>query len=97
MTVRAEHPKILDPIIIPNTVDMVDLNRERLAPPFVNSAQRAPIDKYTSPDQAVLDDLSGGMPKDAFDRKSLHARHDLPAPYGLGPGRGAPNFAAHAR
>jgi hypothetical protein len=56
MTVRAEHPKILDPVVIANIVDMVDLNREWFAPPFVNPAQRAPVCKYTSLDQVALDD-----------------------------------------
>ncbi len=62
MAVRAEHPKILDPVVITDTVDVVDLDREWFAPPFVDSTQRATIHKYTSLDQAALDDGSGRFP-----------------------------------
>jgi hypothetical protein len=89
VTVRAEHPKILDPVVIANTVDMVDLNREWFAPPFVDSAQRAAIHQYTSLDQAALDHLSLGLQQNALDREALYARSDLAAPNGLRPRGGA--------
>jgi hypothetical protein len=43
VAVRAEHPEIFDPIVIANSVDMVDLNAEPFAPPLGQAAFAAPI------------------------------------------------------
>jgi hypothetical protein len=43
VTVRAEHPKILDPVIISDAVDVIDLNGDGLTPPFVDATPAATI------------------------------------------------------
>jgi hypothetical protein len=58
VAVRAQHSQILQAIVVPDAVDVIDLNAEVLAPPFAQATVLAPIFKYTSPDQAVLDIMS---------------------------------------
>jgi hypothetical protein len=43
MTVRAQHSKIFDAIVVPNSVDVVDLNAEPFAPPLGDAAFAATI------------------------------------------------------
>jgi hypothetical protein len=89
MTVWTEHPQILDPVVITYAVDVVDLNGNGLAPPFINAAYRATIHKYTSSDQVALDDRSARLPEDAFQWQAPDPRHQIAAPDSLRPGNGA--------
>jgi ribosomal protein L32E len=54
VTVRAEHPKIFQPVIVANAVDVVDLDGQRSAPPFAQAAPIATVYDYTSPEQVAL-------------------------------------------
>jgi hypothetical protein len=66
VTVRTEHPEILEPIVVLDAVDVVELNAEVSSSPFCQSTVLAPIFKYTSPDQAVLDMGSRFRPSQHF-------------------------------
>jgi hypothetical protein len=55
VTVRTEHPKILNPMIVVNAVDVVDLDGQRAPPPFAQATPIATIYDYTSPKQVALD------------------------------------------
>ncbi len=55
VTIRAEHPKIFQPMVIVNTVDVVDLDGEGLSPPFRQSTPIAPVLEETGGKQSPLD------------------------------------------
>ncbi len=63
VTVRAEHPEILYPIVIPDPIDVVDLNAERLTPPLRYPTRTATIFKYTSLEQVPLYGQPGTLGK----------------------------------
>jgi len=54
MTVRAEHPEVLQAVVVPDAVAVVDLDGEWLPPPVGDAASAATIFKYTSLEQAAL-------------------------------------------
>jgi hypothetical protein len=43
VAVRAEHTEIFEPVVFAVSVGVVDLDAEGLAPPFAETAKRAPI------------------------------------------------------
>ena len=89
MTVRAEHPEILNPVVVTDPVDVVDLNGEGFAPPFAYAAPVATIPEYTSLQQVALHGRPGARGEDFRQRPSPRAGPQLATPYGLRPGRRA--------
>jgi hypothetical protein len=61
MTVWTEHPKIFDPIVIPDSIDVVDLNADGVPPPLRYPTRPATIFKYTSLEQVPLNGCSSAV------------------------------------
>ncbi len=55
MAVWAEHAEILDAVVVPHAVSVVDLDAERFALPFAYSTYVAPILKQAGLQQPSLD------------------------------------------
>jgi hypothetical protein len=55
MAVGTEHPKILQPVVVRDAVDMVDVHRERLPPPLAEPTLLATVFKESRMEQAFFD------------------------------------------
>jgi hypothetical protein len=90
MTVWAEHPEVLEPVVVRDSVGVVKLDGERLPPPLGESTPIAPILDYTSREQALLDVRPTlGFFEDALDRFLPRPRLEVPPANSLSPRLGA--------
>lgn len=87
VAVRAEHPEIFQPVVVPNAVSMIDLDGQGLPPPAVQAAFIADVPEYTSLDQAPFDGAPVAAPgQDLLDGPAPGTRPHAPPADRLGPG-----------
>jgi hypothetical protein len=86
VTVRAQHPKVLQAVIVRDTVAVIELDGQGLPPPLGQAALVADVFEYTSLKQAPFDGASIAAAGEQFlDRPALRTRANRPAADGLCP------------
>jgi hypothetical protein len=88
VAIGTEHPKVLQPVVVPDAVDVVDMDAERSASPFTKAAFLAAIFEQARLDKARLYVRTiSPAHQQLFDRDNeVAARLDFAAEFGLVPG-----------
>ena len=80
VAVRAEHLEVLEPVVRPVAVDVVQRHRQRPPEPLVDPAHLATVLLQARADQALLDMVAtAGRRQKLTDRHAVRPRPDLPA------------------
>ncbi len=91
VAVRAKHPQVLETVVIPGAIDVIEVHVERLSQPLVQAANLALVLQQLRFQEPHFDvpPTSLGRREQLRDRHSRFARYDLTTFYSLGPCLGA--------